>query len=163
MRVFVPVTAVLLTLLATEAAAQSARHAVHLELGGSAVVPSINYERRFGPNWFGRAGLSFVSSETTEDTEITFVVPLTVSHVGNPDGSHHLELGGGITLAAGDRQDLFETVDDDETFSTVILTGIAGYRYQKPSGGFQFRAVFTPLVGEGEIHPWAGLSFGYAW
>jgi hypothetical protein len=53
--------------------------------------------------------------------------------------------------------------DDDDEVSTVLLTGIVGYRYQKPAGGFQFRAVFTPLAGEGGVVPWAGVSFGYAW
>lgn len=147
-----------------DSGAQEARNAVHFELGGSAIVPSFNYERRLNADWFGRVGLSVVVGETENDSDTTFVVPLTASHVGNREANHHLELGGGLTIAAGDRQDLYDFGDDDEEkFSAVFLTGIVGYRYQKPEGGFQFRAVFTPIVGGGDFLPWAGVSFGYAW
>ncbi len=156
---------VLLTLLTgSNSSAQEARNAVHFELGGSAIVPSFNYERRLNANWFGRIGASVVVGETAEDSDTTFVVPLTASYVGAPTANHHLEIGGGITIAGGDRQDLYDFGDeDDETFSTAFLTGIVGYRYQKPQGGFQFRAVFTPITGGGDFLPWAGISFGYAW
>ncbi len=159
----------LLALLALprEASAQTARNAAYFELGGSAIIPSLNYERQFAArparDWYGRVGVSFVTSKTLEDTETTFIIPLTVSSVNRPAANHHLELGGGITIAAGDRQDLFESVDDDEQFSNVFITGILGYRYQKPAGRFQFRSVLTPVAGGGEILPWLGLSFGYAW
>ena len=148
-----------------ETAAQ-ARNAAYFELGGSAIVPSVNYERRLSQNWFGRIGASVVTgeSEGDSDSDTTFIIPLTGSWVNRPASNHHLELGGGLTIAAGDRQDLFEFGDDeDESFSTAFITGIAGYRYQKPDGGFQFRAVFTPVAGGGDFLPWAGVSFGYAW
>lgn len=156
----------LLTLysIAFTAGAQEARNAAYFELGGSAVVPSVNYERRVNQSWFGRIGISVVTGETSEDTDTTFVLPITASYVTRPSANHHLELGGGVTVAAGDRQDLFEFGDDDdETFSTAFVTGIIGYRYQKPAGGFQFRAAFTPVAGGGDFLPWAGVSFGYAW
>lgn len=142
--------------------AQNARNAAYLELGGSAVVPSVNYERRMTDAWYGRVGLSVVVGETETDSDTTWIVPLTASWVSRPTSNHHLELGGGITVAAGDRQDLYD-FDDDEDFSTILATGIVGYRYQKPDGGFQFRAAFTPVVGSGVAAPWAGVSFGYAW
>ena len=141
----------------------ASRNAAYFELGGSAVIPSINYERRFNDRWHGRLGFSVVTGETSDDSETTFVIPVTVSSVNRPDSNHHLELGGGLTLVTGDSQDLWETVDDDEKVSNVLVTGIAGYRYQKPEGGFQFRAVLTPVVGSGGAAPWFGLSFGYAW
>ncbi|HET7434312.1 MAG TPA: hypothetical protein VFN10_06315 [Thermoanaerobaculia bacterium] len=152
-------------LFAHQALAQEARNAAYFELGGSAVVPSFNYERRLNERWFARIGASIVEGESSDgDTARTFVIPLTASSVNRPSANHHLELGGGILIAAGDRQDLFDLgEDDDETFSTLFVTGIVGYRYQKPDGGFQFRAVFTPVAGDGELLPWAGVSFGYAW
>lgn len=143
--------------------AQEARNAAYFELGGSAVVPSINYERRVGERWFGRAGLSWVVGESEEDTDTTFVVPLTASWVSHPQSNHHFEAGGGVTIAGGDRQELFDDLDTDEEFSTAFATGIAGYRYHRPDGGFQFRAVVTPAIGGGDFLPWAGVSFGYAW
>lgn len=157
--------------MAFPGAAQETNNAVYFELGGSAIVPSFNYERRLTEQWFGRIGLTVVTGETTTsigetESDTTFIVPLTGSWVSRPEMNHHLELGGGVTIAGGDRQNLFEFGDDDgdeENFSTAFVTGIVGYRYQKPEGGFQFRAAFTPVAGGGDFLPWAGVSFGYAW
>lgn len=144
--------------------AQQSRNAVYFELGGSAVIPSFNYEHRLNENWYGRAGLSWVRSASTATNATTYIVPLTASWVNRPASNHHLELGGGVTIATGDRQDLYGDVESGGTkFSKLLATGIVGYRYQKPQGGFQFRAVFTPVVGSGVHGPWAGVSFGYAW
>jgi hypothetical protein len=162
-----------LTLLAMAlpGGAQETNNAAYFELGGSAIVPSFNYERRMTEQWFGRIGLTVVTGESVSSTgesesDTTFIVPLTGSWVSRPEMNHHLELGGGVTIAGGDRQDLFEFGDDDgdeENFSTAFVTGIVGYRYQKPEDGFQFRAAFTPVAGGGDFLPWAGVSFGYAW
>jgi hypothetical protein len=153
----------LVLLTAAGAQAQSPRNAAYLEIGGSAIGLSFNYERRFTEEWFGRAGLSWITGETSEGTDTTFIVPLTASHVNRPWSSHHLELGGGVTLLVGDRQDWWGGFDDDERVADGFLTGIVGYRYQKPAGGFQFRAVLTPVVSREAAGLWAGISFGYAW
>ncbi len=150
-------------LFAAETQAQEQRNAAYFELGGSAIVPSINYERRLSERVFGRIGASYIVGETTEDTETTFVIPLTLSWISHPASNHHFEAGGGVTIATGDSQDLLETVDDDRKFSKLFVTGIAGYRYQKPGRGFQFRAALTPIFADGELLPWFGLSVGYAW
>ena len=154
-----------LVAFAVDASAQEARNAAYVELGGSAIVLSANYERRFAPQWYGRIGLSVVTSESesTGDTDTTLVVPLTASYLTRPASNHHFEAGGGITIAGGDRQDLFDSADTEGDFSTAVITGIAGYRYQPPDGGFVFRAVFTPVAGGGDFLPWFGVSFGYAW
>lgn len=142
--------------------AQEARNAVYGEIGGSAIGLSVNYERGFTERWKGRIGASVVTGESEEDTDTTFLVPLTASWISHPALNHHLELGGGVTVVFGDRQDFYSIGDDDEQFSTAIGTAIIGYRYQKPEGGFQFRAALTPLIGGGEVFPWIGVSFGYA-
>lgn len=140
-----------------------AQNAAYVELGGNAILPSINYERRINERWSGRAGLSYVVGETTEDTEHTLIIPLTLSWISHPSSKHHFEVGGGLTIVTGDSQDLFENVDDDEKFSKAFGTGILGYRYQKPDGGLIFRAGVTPLIGDGEVLPWLGVSVGYSW
>lgn len=140
-----------------------ARNAVYFELGGSGIVPTINYERNVRGQWFGRVGLSLVVGEGENDTDTTLVVPLTLSSVSRPLSNHHLELGGGLTLIGGERQDLLDDAGEDEDFSAVVITGLAGYRYQRPGRGFQFRAVFTPALSGSDVLPWAGVSFGYAW
>jgi hypothetical protein len=156
---------VAMILIATPCAvAQSARHGAYFEIGGSAAIPSLNYERNVRGPWWGRVGLSVVTAESSTDSDTTFVAPLTVSHVNRPDGNHHLELGGGLTVSFGDEQDWYDFEDDEEDdFASVFATGIVGYRYQKPDGGFQFRAVVTPFLGEPGLFPWAGVSFGYSW
>ena len=158
-------TLLALSVLALPASAQLARNAAFFELGGNAVVPSFNYERRVAEQWYARAGATVITSESsTGNEDTTFVIPLTASWVSNPAASHHFEAGGGVTIAAGDRQDLFDIDDDDdENFSNLFVTGIIGYRYQKPGRGFQFRAFGSPVAGAGELLPWAGVSFGYAW
>ena len=144
-------------------AQEEARNAVYFELGGSAIFASLNYEHRLRGQWWGRGGASMIEGESSTDTDTTFIVPLTVSHVGNPWSNHHLELGGGLTFAFGDEQDLFDFDEEDEEFTNVLLTGLVGYRYQKPEGGFQFRTGLMPMVGEDIFMPWFGVSFGYAW
>jgi hypothetical protein len=153
----------IILLFPVAAHAQAARDAAYVEIGGSAVVPSVNYERRLNERWAGRIGLSFVTGESSGGRDTTVVVPLTVSWISHPASNHHLELGGGITIARGDRQDLYDIGDDDQKFSAVLATGIIGYRYQKPGRGFQFRSALTPVVTGGEVLPWFGVSFGYAW
>ena len=144
--------------------AQLARNGAYFELGGSGVIPTFNYERRVTDLWFGRVGASVVRGESEGDTDTTYVFPLTLSRVSRPASNHHLELGGGLTLAVGDAQDFYDIGEDgDESHSAVVLTGLAGYRYQRPGRGFQFRAVFTPVFGAGDLLPWGGLSIGYAW
>lgn len=153
----------LVVVTAGDAAAQLARNGAYFEIGGSGIAPTFNYERRVSDLWYGRAGFSVITSESDTDSDTTLVVPLTLTRVNRPAMNHHLELGGGVTIAAGDRQDLFGAELDDEEFSALVLTGLIGYRYQRPGRGFQFRAAFTPAVGGGDFLPWAGVSFGYAW
>lgn len=149
---------------AADARAETARNAAYFELGGSAVVPSINYERRLTDRWFGRIGASVVTGESENDTDTTFVFPITASSVSRPASNHHLELGGGVTISTGDTQDIFDDFEEeDEEFTRVFASGILGYRYQRPDGGFQFRAAFTPIIGGGDFLPWVGVSAGYAW
>ena len=157
------VLAVIACVIAPAAWAQSAQNAAYGEIGGSGIIPTVNYERRFNERWYGRVGLGVAFTYTEDDSDAAFAIPLTTSWVNRPESKHHLELGGGLTLVAGDRQELFDYGDDDEEFSTLSITGIVGYRYQKPDGGFLFRAAFTPVAGGGYILPWAGVSFGYAW
>lgn len=160
-----------LLLLTAGVDAQLARNGAYFELGGSGVAPTANYERQVREQWYARVGLVVVTGTSTsddgeEESDTTVVVPLTASWVSHPTSNHHFELGGGITFAGGERQEFFDDVgdeEDDENFSTLIATGIIGYRYQKPGRGFQFRAALTPLAGGGDFAPWAGVSFGYAW
>ena len=155
--------ATLVTLLITTGAFAQARNAAYLEVGGNGVLPTVNYERQLSERLFGRVGLSFIYSETSDgDEDLTFAIPLAVNYLTHPAGNHHFEAGAGLTLITGDAQELWDD-DEDEEISNVVGTANFGYRYQKPGRGFVFRAGFTPLVFDGEVQPWIGLTAGYRW
>jgi len=130
----------------------------YLELGGNGGLYSFNYERLITDNFTLRAGFGITPGILFVDG--TFLaIPLTASYLAGSD-AHKFEAGFGTT---------FFTVQDPEVFgfpvevnSFFALTGIIGYRYFKPRGGFTFRICFTPFynTGENEFAPSGGLSFG---
>lgn len=151
------------------AAQASTRNATYVELLGSGGVFSLNFERRVGAVHM-RAGVgSWTAADLFGAGETSIVtVPVTLSRVRG-SGRHHLEAGGGLTL--GHRK--FTSAFDGGTTGSgfLTLTGLVGYRYQKPGSGFLFRAMFTPLYGLGDeeaaypdrgFFPSFGLSLGAA-
>lgn len=151
-----------LLLPGTIASAQ-ARNAAYVEIGGNGIVPTVNYERRFTERVAGRIGFAFIASmESDGDRDTTFAVPLVVNYISHPQRNHHFETGAGLLFVVGDAQE-FAPGDDDEEISNLALTGLIGYRYQKPARGFVFRAGITPFFYDGDFAPWAGISFGYGW
>lgn len=151
----------LIVILSFSAAAQT-RNAAYFELGGNAIIPSINYERWLSDRWYGRVGFTVVTGEDSDgDEDVTYAIPVMIGGFNNPAGNHHFETAGGLLFVTGDSQDLFD--EDDEEINNVAGTVTIGYRYQKPGGGFVFRAGFTPVFDTSDILPWAGVSFGYAW
>jgi hypothetical protein len=157
------VTFFLVCLLSLTAVAQQARNAAYFELGGNAIAPSVNYERQFTERWYGRVGLTVVSSsESGGDSDTTYGIPVMVGTFTRPAGNHHFETAAGLLFITGDSQDFFDD-EDDEEINNVAGTITLGYRYQKPGRGFVFRAGFTPIFDTSGILPWAGVSFGYAW
>jgi hypothetical protein len=101
---------------------------VYLEIGGSNVELSLNYEHLFNDNWSVRIGL-------TPRFRPGALTLLGGSYlIGS--GSHKFEIG-----ASGS---IFTPPYYDNAL--LFFSGIIGYRYQPKSGGFFFRAAFTPLV-----------------
>lgn len=136
-------------------------NSVYVELLGNGLLYSINYDRYMTPHLTGRAGL-FVLAASDSDGDgggAVIATPLLVNYLFGT-GSHHLETGVGVTLAAGAIEDLEDEVDD--SFSGAMGTATLGYRYQRPTGGFVFRAGVTPFFGAGGVVPWFGISLGYA-
>jgi hypothetical protein len=128
------------------------QNAFYGELGGSGLLYSVNYEFRFIPELGARVGL----------TVIPFCIFRCKTYVGGPitmstflgEGSHHVELGAGVTA--------FFVNDNDARW----VEGHIGYRYEAVDGGFLFRAMFTPLFRMNKLNdalPWGGLSAGYSW
>src|SRR5690606_15898291 len=146
---------------------QNAKNAVYIELGGNGGAYSLNYERAFTPKILLRLGFaSWASTETGGEKSIT-TIPVMVNTLIGP-GNHKLELGLGAMLG----REKFEgdggiISGEDRSENTFALTGTAGYRYQKPSGGIMFRAGITPLINIGDAdYPGfnfsGGGSIGYA-
>ena len=146
-----------------------ARNALYVELGGSGGVASMNYERRISA-----ARLRIGAAQWSVDdllgggSESYLIIPLTVSSVRG-SGRHHLETGGGVGFGRYSQTSSLDDTKSSDSF--VTLSGIIGYRFQKPGSGFLFRAVFTPMYGLGDedvawpqrgFYPLAGISFGYA-
>ncbi len=167
-------SALCLTLLAstipTRGAAQTqpGQNAAYVELLGSGGVWSANLERALGAFRF-RVGIGAWSADDSfgAGTINYSTVPVTMSHVKG-DGNHRLETGIGVT---GGRRAFDSSFDGGERTRFATLTGILGYRYQKPDGRFVFRAVLTPMYGLGTVEsaypdkgffPSLGLSFGTA-
>ena len=158
----IAIVAVLLLLLVPTAQAQEARSAVYGELLGNAFLFSVNYDYRFRPSAIGRVGLAFVSAENEDGSDggAVYAVPVTATYLSHPMQNNHFEAGGGLLFFGGERIDLWDFDDQDDSFSGTIVTGVIGYRYQRPGGGFVFRAGLTPFVGGGTVVPWVGVSFG---
>jgi hypothetical protein len=154
---------VLAALLFTSSAfAQTARNAIYGELGGNGLVLSFNYERRFTETFAWRAGFAYIGTEDSDgDDDWAITAPLMINYISRPQANHHFETGLGIVVIAGEGSDFWSDVDEE--FSGAAGTATIGYRYQKPEGGFVFRAGLTPIFDLENIGPWAGVSFGYAW
>lgn len=142
--------------------AQEARSAVYGELLGNAILFSVNYDYRIRPSAVGRVGLAFITAENDDGSDggAVYAIPVTAAYLSNPMQNHHFEAGGGLLFFGGERIDWGGFDDNEDAFSGTLVTGVIGYRYQKPEGGFVFRAGLTPFIGSGEIVPWFGVSFG---
>ncbi|HEX2202866.1 MAG TPA: hypothetical protein VHG91_06200 [Longimicrobium sp.] len=135
------------------------KNAIYVELGGNALLFSVNYDRRIG-DWAGRVGVQFLGAgyddEGDDDTSV-LVVPVTVSYLaGRGNGRAEIGLGVGISRGNLDFGSLGEADIDG-----VYGTGILGYRYQRPEGGLLVRAGFTPVLIDEEFWPWFGFSVGF--
>lgn len=131
------------------------------ELGGTGLLASLNYDRRFRPfkneNWAmaGRVGVGAIPDGS-------LVIPLGVSFLRGRRKSH-FETGAGITLNMWQLLELAVS-DESPSYFTTFLPGIsAGYRFQKPKGGFFFKASGHLMyeVFDNYLIPWAGIGFGY--
>jgi hypothetical protein len=162
-----------LTAAAATAAAQSpmptARNAAYFELGGNAILYSVNYDRRFNNTWTGRAGFMIVSAEgTDQDTgeraEVSLAIIPVMMNALLGRGTHRLELGAGPLFGIGGGSIEDPEVGDVDEFSAAGLAGVTttfGYRRQPLDGGFVFRASLNPFY-SGKPQLWAGISAGWS-
>lgn len=128
----------------------------YLELGGSALFYSLNYEKilikddRWG--WIGRIGLGYNPKENTFLNKVTLadntiMAPFHSSVLYGPN-KEKLELGFGFTLLA-------QGVDSRE----IVPTAVLGFRVIE-TNKVCFRAAWTPFIRNGEFVSWFGVSLG---
>ena len=145
-----------------------ARNALYFELGGNALLYSLNYERRLRDAVSARAGFMFLAVEGTDndtgqsaDAKVA-LIPLMINGLLG-DGAGRLELGIGpiFGLASGSVSDVEGTQVDFSGLGFAGVTSTIGYRDQPSDGGIIFRAGLVPFY-SGEPQLWGGLSLGYA-
>jgi hypothetical protein len=138
---------------------RTANNTFFVELGGNALIYSLNYERFFTPKLGVRVGGMYLRADDDAGESVDVgLVPVMATYLLGP-GNGHFEIGGGLGLATASIDDV--DLGDDRA-SEIYGTATFGYRYQKPTGGVIFRAGFTPIIASGTIVPWAGVSVGYA-
>ncbi|MGL5788125.1 MAG: hypothetical protein ACRCX4_15115 [Bacteroidales bacterium] len=148
---------------------KNAKNAVYLDIMGIGGWYSLNYERiLYSMNRLNLGVSAGVSANHLKDFTGTF----------NPDWSfpvsvnafygrtHHVEFGLGSTFASVVRAN---SDYDPERGLNINLGLTLGYRYQKPGGGFMFRAAYTPIIPvyrkyseEGGFKNWLSVSVGYS-
>lgn len=138
-----------------EAELFTAKNAIYAEVGGNSSLYALNYSRIFHQK--GRlkisasAGLSMRYTKASEPIYPSFWSPSLSSEITAFLGKsrHHVEFGTGF-LTSQNRDFIFDTNYQnnirEQVYWDQFITGRIGYRYQKPDGGFFFRAGYTPVL-----------------
>lgn len=125
-----------------------------LEVGGSAGLGSINYERSLGQKnqievkW--RAGFSYYRID--KNTGHSLIFPLLGEILVGKE-THFLECGIGQTLTINTQGNFF-----------LLTPVVLGYRFQPKEKKLFFRAAYTPIISyllDFQYQNWGGLSIGY--
>ena len=159
-------TAASVTLIVSCSFAQN--NTIYFELLGNGLVYSLNYDRMVTEKISVRAGYGgltvsqmTISSGTivNEDIKIT-LIPVLANYLRG-EGNHKLEMGAGIVLVSLDYTGNVADVNFSLAADGAIPTGNFGYRYQKPEGGFFFKASLCPFFAETMVTS-VGLGLGYS-
>lgn len=138
---------------------------IYVELMGSGLVYSVNYETRFSAKTGGlggRVGIGYVGD--------WLAVPLQINYlIGKKDSNKFFEIGGGICYFKYPKP--FEV--GDRSFDQQVMGAFSiMYRRHPRYGNFMWKIGLTPMVGylleddEGKaklgIWPWIGIGLGKA-
>lgn len=138
----------------------TARNAFYVELLGNGILYSLNYDRMITPKVSARVGVAALAAADDSTSAGVVAAPIMVNYLFG-EGNSHFETGVGLMLASGAVDEVGD--EEDDAFSGAVGTATLGYRYQRPGGGFVFRAGLTPFFSTDGILPWFGVSFGYGW
>ena len=137
------------------------KHTAFVELGGSGLLYSLNYERIFQKEGqktkIARVGFSYFGDF---DTSSTVTVPVTFSFLFC-ESPNFLELGAGPTILHSFEGDI----------TGIAALAVIGYRHQHLNrGGIFYRFTLTPFIGEYSSDKdnwrwiplfWGGASIGW--
>lgn len=131
---------------------KKADNAIYIELLGSGIIYSVNYERHFSGNLFLRVGAGYTFNIDAFLSDI-WSVPISTGHLITIDSDTNVELGIANTFLWHDNE-------------MRLLPGpIAGIRKQMFDKGSAFvRVTFTPLFDIDKkltIVPLGGISLGF--
>ena len=117
----------------------SARNTIYADFFSRDVYYSINYDRLFNEgekfNKSYRVGFSVYSN--------IIALPLGINFFSG-NGNNHFEFGVTLVPYVEDYQKLFSPGSPSDKKMDIIPG--AGYRYQKPGGGFFFRIIAAPVI-----------------
>lgn len=148
------------------AARRTAHNALYLELGGNALIYSVNYERFLGDEFSVRAGFGYLSVDTPSfglggASASLLMVPVLVNYLGVGGLSHKLELGFGLTnVYASAEVDSGGTVQEWDSGLTFAPTSSVAYRYAPPDGGINFKVGFAPTLTPIGVLPMLSVAGG---
>jgi hypothetical protein len=151
----------LLALLTTSAQAQRRPPVLYFQIGGEGLGLSANLDVGVTQSLRLRGGAGYVWVAGT--------VPFSATYLLTRKNST-FEIGGGATVlifpADRNKNDnslthwLERVIFLEGQGTKVAGVGILGYRYH-PAEGALLRLTFTPLVLQGHVHAYGGLSFGF--
>ena len=160
---------------------------VFVELGGSGLAYSFNYDFRFDDSRMDSWGMRVGAGGFNIDGDSFYSLPVLVNRLyGN--GPHYFEIGAGLTLFGMDEDSYSYCsggyVDANGTYictNTVVETSERsfilpvdgspslmgtlnfGYRKVPVDGGFTWRVNLTPIFNNNGFWPlFAGVGFGYS-
>lgn len=128
---------------------ESAKHTIFLELGGNGIAYSLNYDRLLSSGkWFSTSARAGVFANWWNGGALGF--PLEINGLLGKQ-KHFLEIGAGAMYSYGIEGVKWLTPNDQgkegyENYSAIHVSGRIGYRFQKPEGGFFFKAAYTPMA-----------------
>lgn len=140
-----------------------AKNVGSFELGGSSMLASLGYERIFplAERHKIATGLGFIYLSYDDSYYSTLAPNLSYLY----GIKHHLEIGLGYSwIYLSDNSFAFDAGDFIYGFNAKL-----GYRYQKPEGGFMFKAsalvlnfASTEFPSQGYVtSPWLGIAVGW--
>lgn len=130
----------------------TAKNAAYFELAGNGIFYSLNYERVIYQKGLfksaARVGITALPSKIAAQTYWSGALPVEIiGFIGR--SRHHFEFGVGYTpyLHAESTINPSKAEEEFDAYQVASIVPFRlGYRYQKPEGGFFFRAGYLPAL-----------------